>query len=376
MTNFMERKKIIFLPGLRFHVENYINYLDESFTIYIFTSSPKKLFLSEKFKYIFIPQPFKIITRLLKIKSNTLFKLFDSITYQIISSIIIFFINPSHIHAWGGYGFIIFKLFNRKKIILERSSSYELTQHTIIKNEYIKLGIRQIFNIKFNKLRFIEYYLCNNIVIPSSYVYETFPKNLRKKLNLIYPISKNLSTDFSHNYIDNNKPIVIGYVGGNIIVKGLFYLLNQFNNLKDPHKLYLKLDKSDYSNHKLFKNFIDNNKNIEVKKTDRNMSQFYNSVDCLIQPSVDDGFQMVIIEALSLGIPCFVSKFSGSKDLMENLLPENIFNPHSESEIDNILSSLNKKKLNDQSQKVKKNFNNLMISINDSNQKNYKNILI
>ena len=84
---------------------------------------------------------------------------------------------------------------------------------------------------------------------------------------------------------------------------------------------------------------------------------------------------MVIIEALSRGIPCFVSKFSGSSDLMKNLIPENIFNPHVELEIFNILNSLNNKNLDDQSQIIKKNFNNLMVKININNQINYKHIL-
>lgn len=369
----MECKKIIFLPGLRFHVENYIKYLDDSFKIYIFTSSPKKFFFKKNFKYIFIPQPFKIITRLFKIKSNFFFKIFDSIFYQIISSIIIFFINPSYIHAWGGYGFIVFRLFNKKKKILERSSSYELVQHSIIKNEFKKFSLGEKFGIVLHSLRFMEYNLCDNIVVPSKYVYKTFPTNLKKKLRLICPISNKISTKY--NYTQNNKPIVIGYVGGNIIVKGLYYLLKEFKKTNNSSKLYLKLNKSDYSNYKLFSDFIDNNINIEVKKTDRNMTEFYNSIDCLVQPSVDDGFQLVIIEALSYGIPCFVSTFSGSKDLMKNLLPENIFNPYSKSELFNILRSLNKKKLDIQSKKIKKLFHNSILEINTNNQKNYKNIL-
>lgn len=370
----MSQRKIIFLPGLRFHVENYIKYLDDDIKAYIFTTSPIKYFKHTNFKYVFIPQPFKIISRILKFKSNSLLKLLDSIIYQIISSIIILFINPTYIHVWGGYGFIVLKIFNKKKTILERSSSYELTQHSIIDNEYARLGINKIINLKFDKLRFLEYKLSKEIIIPSKYSYETFPNNFQKKLNLIYPISEKLSKKF--NYTCNNNIIIIGYVGGNVIVKGLIHLLTQFNKLNNSYKLYLKLDKTDFSNYESHKTLIDNNDNIEIKKSDRNMTDFYNSIDCLIQPSIDDGFQLVILEALSLGIPCFVSKFSGSRDLMETLIPENIFNPYDSEQLFRILKEINKKKLKTQTSIIKNNFNDIIKNINNNNNSSYKNILI
>ena len=36
------------------------------------------------------------------------------------------------------------------------------------------------------------------------------------------------------------------------------------------------------------------------------MKDFYQSIDMIIQPSIDDGFSMVTIEALSCGIPVFI----------------------------------------------------------------------
>ena len=96
------------MPGLRFHSENYLNIDNVNPTKkFLLTSTPKNFFYNKNFTYLFIPMPFKIISRIFKLKTHSIFKLIDSILYQLISCVFILIINPKIIHVWGGYCFLI-----------------------------------------------------------------------------------------------------------------------------------------------------------------------------------------------------------------------------------------------------------------------------
>ena len=48
------------------------------------------------------------------------------------------------------------------------------------------------------------------------------------------------------------------------------------------------------------------------------MSKFYNSIDCLIMPSLLEPYGMVTTEALSCGVPAIVPNHCGACDCIEN----------------------------------------------------------
>ena len=319
------------MPGLRFHSENYLNIDNVNPTKkFLLTSTPKNFFYNKNFTYLFIPMPFKIISRIFKLKTHSIFKLIDSILYQLISCVFILIINPKIIHVWGGYCFLISIFFKNKKIVIERSSSFDEAQNFIIQNEKVKLGL--INNNKELKKKFffrkLEYERADIIITSSKYSKNTFPINYQNKVKIIYPFSNKI---FDYCYKNKSQSsLVLGYVGGNIIVKGLSYIVDAFNMTSSKTELHLKINKSDLNNYPRLKNKIFRNNKIKIIPTSFDMKDFYQSIDMIIQPSIDDGFSMVTI-SFQLWYPCFSSKNNGSSEFLSEILFSNVFDINDQS---------------------------------------------
>ena len=363
------------MPGLRFHSENYLS-IDNSKSNkrYILTSSPKYLFNKKNFIYFFIPMPFKIISRIFKLKTFPLFKLIDSMIYQIISFFFILFINPKVIHVWGGYGFLLFLIFKNKKLIIERSSSYDEIQHSIIQFEKKRLGLIMavIDKKKSFLLRSLEYKSADMIITSSEYTKKTFPIKYQNKIKIIYPFSNKI---LNYCYKKTHKSIfIIGYIGGNIIVKGLDYLLSIIDDINFKFELHLKINKTDLINFPTIKQKILNKSYIKLIPTSNDMDSFYQSLDMVIQPSIDDGFSMVTIEALSCGIPVYSSLNNGSSEFLKEILPNNVFDINDPTYLRNLFNTINKTDLLKQSKTINKNFNYVLHEFNNYNKEAFDNI--
>lgn len=368
-------KKIVILPGVRFHSEYYLDYYINNFPkskIYIFTSTPKYKFAKKDFIYVFVPFFFKIFFKILRLTEPQLFKRLDQKIFMNISNLILFFIKPDLIHSWGGISQKIFFYHKKSLKIVERSSTFLPKQLKNIKRELSKYKIDRRINYDYEINEFYkEVNYCNFVFVPSKYVYKNYPKNLRHKLAIIYPFSSKL---YNHIYKKNNKTKkIIGYVGSNIYVKGLLYLIDSFNKspINNDYIIWLKIDRKDLNSLGAdFKSSILNNDKIIICGSKMNMEYFYSSINVLIQPSIDDGFNMVTIESLSAGIPTFANSKMGSCEFLFRILPNNIFDLKSKkNSLNIILNSINSKDLYNQSIVIKKQFNKVYEEFSTTNFK-------
>ena len=351
-------KKIILIPGVRFHVEVYIDLYRKIFEkpkIFICTSSPKSKFVNKNFSYIFIPFFFKIFFRILNKSESNFFKKIDQKIFSFFSLIVIYLIRPDIVHSWGGIASAGFNISKSNKKILERSSTYLPIQLKILRKEFSKLGIhRKIYSSDIDTF-YKELNLSSKIIVPSKYVYENYPKRYRDKLAIIYPFSSKIYSYGYKKYNKNKK--IIGYVGGNTVIKGLIYLYDDYINSNNSFLLWLKIDLNNLNNLPIHvKNLILNNKHIIICGSKMNMEYFYKSLDVLLQPSLDDGFNMTTIEALSCGVPTYTNKNMGSVEFLKKLTPKNIFNLQEKKSLYKVLSNLNINNLKSDSLKIKENF--------------------
>ena len=372
-------KKVVLIPGIRFHVERYFDYyrnIHSGIQIYVITSSPYYKFNNKNFRYLYSPQLFLILQRLFKIQGNSYFKKFDSYLFQFFASIYIFFIKPDILHVWGSFAHRIFNKNDNYLKIIERSSTFLTKQLDIIKQENKKLGlsIKKIPD-SFISNNIKELKMTDIIITPSEYAKNSFPAVFQDKITVIYPFSKNCF-DYSYKTRDKNK-FILGYVGANIVVKGLYYLLDIFISSKiffNSH-LWLKINRESLKDHEGLLAIIDNNPNIIIIGLDDDMEKFYQSLDCIVQPSIDDGFNMVTIEALSVGVPSFVSDKMGSSEFLKELIPENIFNLSNDEALASLINNLNKKDLLNQSIVIRKKYKYLFNKFTMQNNLNFNQLI-
>ena len=166
-----------------------------------------------------------------------------------------------------------------------------------------------------------EYDLADKIITPSTYSKKSFlDERFNEKKIFIAPlIGKNRASDFKKRILNNKDSITFAFVGENILRKGLIYVLEAWKLLDNNHnnKLIIRSNNNNIYTNKLIMNLL-NQKGIEIKEYYDDINDFYKEVDVLCLPSIDEGFGMVVLEAMSNGIPAIISKNVGASDLLKD----------------------------------------------------------
>lgn len=348
-------KKIAFFPGLSFNMPNYIKKIPSSYKYSVYSCSPKRKFdIGKSGKYFFIPMPFKLLTRLFHfIFYKKIMKNIDIFIYNKIC--LIFNHKSNFIHANALFGLDQFiKYPNSIKILEESNSHYEYCDE-ILKLEYEKFNLKFELNNYLRNKRKKEYHLANKIIVPSNFSIKTFLKYGIPKKKLIKSILlKKEFLNLKQKNLNNNNKIVFGYIGGNLIIKGLVYLLEALKEVNYEYTLNLAIPRSYINHYKLIKEKYDESK-MNCLGFFKNIDHFYEKIDVLIVPSINDGFAMVVIEALSRSVPVIVSDHVGSSEIITKDFGF-VFKSKSKNDLKDILYLINRKKINDIILSINKNF--------------------
>ena len=274
-----------------------------------------------------VPLFFALLNRFIKIKnSNKIFaKVFNffskvQIKKNYKNKIII---------GLSGYALETINYFSTKNLItvIDRACPHILEQKKLLFNELDKLPIKDKENVKRKffdnsivERMLKEYECCDFISVPSTFTLESFKKyNYEKKLILNQlPNEKKFFYDFkySNKKVDELKLVAVGF---NFLRKGFFYLIKAMEQIQSYNiSLQLRSTIPDFlilekipKNINLINNHIDN----------KNLEKIYKEADVLILPSIDEGFGMVALEAMTLGKPVIVTKNVGMKDVLIKYVP-------------------------------------------------------
>ena len=109
------------------------------------------------------------------------------------------------------------------------------------------------------------------------------------------------------------------YTGSVSVRKGVTYLLEAFSELDLKNsELVLIGDIDDDINSKLDR--YRKNKNIVFKKSieQKDLKKFYNISDVFVLNSIEDGFGMVILQAMACGLPVITTHNTGGSEIIED----------------------------------------------------------
>lgn len=305
------------LPGTRFHSTQLIDKLYElKCDVKVYSSSPKKNFkTSASFSYQFVPQIAVILERLLKADFG-FFELNQNRIYDRLCRALMR--DADVLHGWAGLSLTSgIQIKKRGGIyILERSCPHILFQEELIERESEKLKVNYVPKPTWWVERSLhEYEEANYIVTPSAYTQTTLfergiPKNKLRKI----PLDRIIPVKIPTQKFKKNQ-LTFGTIVGNPLRKGLIYLLEAWQklNLSDA-KLIIKMNPALLEGFPLLKELIRGHSNIEVRGFYPNISDFYHECDLFVLPSVDDGFGLVITEALAHGLPCVATNHVGAAE--------------------------------------------------------------
>lgn len=198
------------------------------------------------------------------------------------------------LHVWNSMGLESIKVAKEKglKVIVERASTHPEYQLRILESEYSN-AIDPITMDRMLK----ELELADMITVPSEFAAQTYGHLEKVK---IIPFG----VDSEH---FQPKPQVhdlyrILFAGDNILRKGIRYMIDAWKLADKYWELWIKT------------NIPLGNLpgNIKLISEVPDMAELYNQVDVFCLPSIEEGQALVVWEAMACGLPCVVTRETGS----------------------------------------------------------------
>jgi glycosyltransferase involved in cell wall biosynthesis len=225
-------------------------------------------------------------------------------------------IDSGILHTWNGASLKTLKVASKFgwKTCLERSCPENMFQHDLLLEESDILGLPYKGAIGDALKRNIEeLYLADKIICPSTYSANSYKDpELIKKL-----IISNLGNNYAyHNRkIKDKKVLRILMVGNTFLRKGTHYLIESLKYIDHPNiELWIRGSVP-----------IEYRKNIKDKRVKiidtipfEQLQSLYMNADVYVQSSIDEGFGMTVLEALSYGLPIVYTDNVGAGDTLNS----------------------------------------------------------
>lgn len=288
----------------------------------IYTSSPPNKWQDAKSKVKFTPLLLRIVGEILGRKlsrsqrelDTRLFDFFVSLRMrecQILHGWATFSLITARKHLKGGGVFLLDRACPhaafQQELLLEESD--------ILEQEFAK------FSPTFMERMLEEYELANAILVPSAYTLNSFiNKGVNPDKLKILRLDANISPKQPRiRNSSQDKTFVVGSVGGNIVRKGFLYLIRAWQKLKLPNaKLLIKTSQKELDKITLLRKLVESDPSIEIIGYVEDIESFYDKCDVFCLPSIDDGFGMVVLEAMACGLPVITTTNVGASEFVQS----------------------------------------------------------
>lgn len=243
----------------------------------------------------------------------------------------------SSAHIWVGFSLRLTDFVSRQhgiRLTIERSGSWPSYQRELVYREKAVNGVGflppqdRLPKYRVKKME-AEFDYADTILLCSELAKSTFPSELLPKCQVIY-LGSNF-TEFPSRFNARRSNDIL-MVSGASLRKGLHYLENfqghQATLVMTPSVMRNELRRRWSGNDVLYLNTMPRNE----------LMKLYREHKWFLFPSVEDGFGMVVLEALSQGCIPFVSRYAGASELFITSLPELVFDPRSNVDLSRVFT--------------------------------------
>lgn len=204
------------------------------------------------------------------------------------------------------------------KFVLDRACPHVDVQQALVCEESARLGVDyKPEPAWFHERQLEEYEEADLILVPSQYSRQSFPASMQPKVWIAPLFGRVPEADRSSPPAlkTSGRPFTFGAVGAQPLRKGFLYLLQAWEQLRLPNaKLLLRTDAS-LARFPALRALLARLPNVEIVGYQRRMSDFYHRCDAFVFPTVDDGFGMVLLEAMAHGLPAIATLHCGAAEL-------------------------------------------------------------
>jgi len=159
-----------------------------------------------------------------------------------------------------------------------------------------------------------EYEICDHIVVPSTFAYESFVQWGYGKKALIVPTG--VDTQFFFPPKAQERPSVFRacYVGRIELTKGMGYLLQAWKRLALPNAELLLVGEVKPDVSSLLQSCADSNIRTVGFSSLSEVARYYRQASLFVFPSVNEGLAQVLLEAMASGLAVVATDRSGACD--------------------------------------------------------------
>jgi glycosyltransferase involved in cell wall biosynthesis len=194
---------------------------------------------------------------------------------------------------------------------VERSCPHNLFQHQLLQEESARLDLPYSADAEALAVAVQELYDADIIVAPSQYSAGSYEDPvLRAKLR-VNPLGANYS--YRERTPSEGRPLRLLLVGNAFLRKGTHYLIEAFSRIDDPKaELWIRGEVPIEYRRRITDPRISLIPAVSFEK----LQQLYRDATLFCLPSVDEGFGMVALEALSYGLPVIYTDHCGVADVL------------------------------------------------------------
>ncbi|QWX83323.1 glycosyltransferase family 4 protein [Cellulophaga sp. HaHaR_3_176] len=205
------------------------------------------------------------------------------------------------------------------KYICDRGSSHVVFQNDLLTEEYERWGLKwKGTDPRIIEKEQLEYEQADYITIASEFVKNSFiEKGVPEKKLIKIPYGARLDR-FKKTGEPSKDKFSVLWVGQVSLRKGFMYALEAFRLLKHPNKEFIVIGHVSQEIKTLIEKANLNNITFKGNVPNADLLNYYSYSSVFIFPSIEDGFGMVMAEALACGCPVIASKNTGAFDLIEN----------------------------------------------------------
>lgn len=208
-------------------------------------------------------------------------------------------------------------------VIVESGSSHILEQEKLLQEEYDRAGLAAPpISLENKEKMCAEYELADYIMTPSDFVYDGFvrrgisPKKLLK-------VRCGADIDFFYDEHEKRPDTIfrVIFVGLVSLRKGIRVLLEAWTKIKDQLSFSAELIIVGAIQHDIKKLVAQYQKDSSIifrgPVSPEHLKALYRTATVFVLPSVEDGFGMVMGEAMATGLPVICTKNTGGPDIIQ-----------------------------------------------------------
>jgi len=201
--------------------------------------------------------------------------------------------------------------------ILERGSSHIENRRDILKEEYQRFGLKpKLPDKRIIEKELKEYQQADYISVPSSYAKRTFLERGIPEEKLIQ-VPYGVDIDCFHPVLKEDNTFRLIYVGTLSLRKGVHYLLRAVDELKLKNFETWLIGPLTSEVKPFFKKYKDSFRYLgPIPHTQ--LYKYYSQGSLFVQPSIDEGLSLVILQAMACGLPVVCTTNTGGADIMRD----------------------------------------------------------